>query len=70
MSDWQPIETAPDNRDVLLAFGATGIPYAVAGRFHNGDEWGWSSALLPNDWLEHRPTHWMPLPEAPEASDV
>jgi hypothetical protein len=67
--DWQPIETAPKGRSVLLACAGTHIPIYV-GRERLGmlgepqqDEYRWrcdSSGRFAN------PTHWMPLPKEPQ----
>jgi hypothetical protein len=64
--DWQPIETAPRETDVLLFVPREAVSYVVAGLFNNGEEDGWSSALREMMWLDHEPTHWMPLPDPPE----
>lgn len=66
MADWQPIETAPNKKDVLLY--RCGYPLCIAGRFFNGEEWGWATIERPDDWIEGEPTHWQPLPEPPEAA--
>ena len=62
MSEWQPIETAPQDGTQILVFGHD--TFAVA-EFRNG-EWrdmgdiGWGGF-----YAEVMPTHWMPLPEPP-----
>ena len=78
---WQPIETAPrDGTSVLLGGGYyyceernAEIRTAAAAAWHwvavpeNG---AWLMAGLEGgyDWLCYRdPTHWMPLPPAPES---
>jgi hypothetical protein len=62
MSEWQPIETAPKDRTILLW-----VPY---------DAWqvcAWDE--LHKEWVstgglsfDAVPTHWMPLPEPPAAT--
>jgi hypothetical protein len=58
MSEWQPIETAPKDGTVILAWRkhAT-IPMIV--RFYYGE---WDSDGVHVSHL----THWMPLPEPPK----
>lgn len=72
MSEWQPIDTAPKDPDVLLFCPLAGI---VRGR--------WSAeryATRPRPYWTHdrerlfgtryvrrdQPTHWMPLPDHPK----
>ena len=69
--EWQPIETAPKNADILLYCPRRGV---VCGRW--SDE---RYATKPKPYWTHdrerlfgvretredQPTHWMPLPEAP-----
>ena len=61
MNEWQPIETAPRDRPVIVA-----IPQWVFADIGLVDVLGrWYS---PIDGVEHSPapTHWMPLPEPPK----
>jgi hypothetical protein len=70
--DWQPIETAPKGR-VILLFAVTARD--TAGNVKNwkmasgstpfaGEvEWTWDGYRL-RTW-DIPPTHWMPLPDAP-----
>lgn len=72
MSEWQPIETAPKMK-VLLLFAVTHIDEngeiqnwkMATGCYSIGYEsWIWDGRpLKPYD---HQPTHWMPLPKPPE----
>ena len=79
---WQPIETAPKGRIVLVYYkNALGNGRTMRARYYlhetlesDTTETGWADEgwyeeseayeyLMP---LEHQPTHWMPLPAAPE----
>ena len=70
MSEWQPIETAPD-RTQLTALVATSIP----GGFFVEQAWWdytrreWWPANVnyddPHGWAIY-PSYWMPLPPPPE----
>jgi hypothetical protein len=61
MSQWQPIETAPQDGKAILGY-ADGIMTTVtwSGRYWNLCEAG--SFAEDGEW---NPTHWMPLPEPP-----
>jgi hypothetical protein len=79
MSEWQPISTAPKDGSGILAV----LVWKDDGEFYDvqtirwQDTWGeWvPSAVLihmentgdPSD--DVTPTHWMPLPEPPRATD-
>jgi len=54
MGEWQPIDTAPHDRDLLVYFPGAPIP-----SIRRIGEW---HTKLPPNW---RATHWMPLPEPP-----
>ena len=59
---WQPIETAPHGEWVLV-YGTrfrAALPSVEPARL---DEYGWAD----KGGYSVRPTHWMPLPAAPEA---
>lgn len=59
---WQPIETAPKNV-ILLLYGAKRLEVCV-GMHHSRDGWVTDTT---SEWASmYTPTHWMPLPEAPE----
>lgn len=64
--EWQPIETAPSFESVLvynedkLAFGES-AKYAIAIRSEHPQRAMWVCRFG-----EIKPTHWMPLPEAPK----
>lgn len=66
MSEWQPIETAPKDRAVLawsIDFFASVIEI-VWWEEDNSDGPGWA---LGDSGFRCTPTHWMPLPEPPDA---
>lgn len=79
---WQPIETAPkDGRKVLVYVKGDSL-YPTAASFKSREYWqsnyddpeymeeGWYWAFgYPSDFHEEviEPTHWMPLPQPPEA---
>lgn len=59
---WQPIETAPRDGTRILAFVPPYGAMTAHTDFFNG-EWRCHSCLN----REAQPTHWMPLPDPPEA---
>ncbi len=61
MREWQPIETAPKDKRVLLFDG----DWVSAGAYTDYDNFGW---VMDSDEGPHSgpgPTHWMPLPAPP-----
>ena len=71
MSEWQPIEAAPRDGTVILAWRF----YPVAIRWIGGEGWQWHAVhlggempLLSNAYTvnDAHLTHWMPLPEPPK----
>ena len=61
--EWQDISTAPkDGTDILLGFAGDDRPAVIAGWF---GESGWEKYDCLN-LVKGRPTHWMPLPPAPQ----
>jgi hypothetical protein len=63
MSEWQPIETAPKAKQVLLYNPVV---------YHKRDGTVSLPALmrvgLPQDWPARPPSHWMPLPPPPKGA--
>jgi hypothetical protein len=65
VSGWQPIETAPTDeaKSILVWCAGNRCTYVVTpeldGWMHFGGGFG--------RYLEHKPTHWQPIPEAPRA---
>lgn len=79
MSEWQPIETAPKDERVFLYRPACPYQWAqrVCGRFNSEPYisnprpyWSHDVERLSGkaDARKNPPTHWMPLPEPPEAA--
>lgn len=73
---WQPIDTAPKDGSAVILYGLVGEPnfgYIAAKRerkvehvVHQGHfSYGLWQTGTYWQWLD--PTHWMPLPAAPEA---
>lgn len=76
---WYPIKTAPAGTAVLIAGGTyysdqgwdtpPGDPFAgvtIAWR-RDRDEYWQGNQLAHDEYLWHKPTHWMPLPSPPGA---
>lgn len=67
--DWQPIETHDGGRGAVLVWCAERRNTYTA--IWRDDEWrgdpGWFHFAGPADRLRETPTHWMPLPAAPDA---
>lgn len=61
MSNWQPIETAPKDKNVLVVSADNDKPMRAM------KTWGdWYVFPIGHGLkLAHEPTHWMPLPEPP-----
>lgn len=71
MSEWQPIETAPSQQTILL--------WAITDTSMSPPNWKMATghwATVLEQWIwdgrevrdhEVQPTHWMPLPEPPNA---
>ncbi len=61
---WQPIETAPKDGTIVLLAGEFDYPgdWRIKMGFWAADDDDWRLC-----WASWPPTHWMPLPEAPDA---
>lgn len=69
---WRPIETAPKDGSEVWAFnGEQGVMHWTAGEIDGGKWalWVWADQLMADvDAEPDQPTHWMPLPAAPQPS--
>ena len=62
--EWQPIETAPKDGTHFLAYEECGDMYRAAYGAHDTLEAFCGQYVTETP----EPTHWMPLPDAPEAT--
>ena len=60
--EWQPIETAPKDGRLILAWEEPEITYRLT--FWGNSEWRYYPF-----GVECSPTHWMPLPDPPTGRD-
>ena len=60
---WQPIETAPENVQILVCQTKNGIISIARGKNEHSN---WRTGISPMDYIAGV-THWMPLPAPPEA---
>jgi hypothetical protein len=71
MSEWQPIKTAPRDREILVCDIESGWRFVASwheydGCGHRGPDGHWMSNACVDGYTEMDPTHWMPLPEPPK----
>jgi hypothetical protein len=73
MNAWQPIETAPKNRWVLIKAEGETHPYVAQWAVMDNWRYGKHFEILDGQVIEvHetiKPTHWMPLPEPEKKND-
>lgn len=62
--NWQPIETAPTLTPILVVESGV-VQYAAVQLYQDGS---WMDLVTEDVCENFRPTHWMPLPEPPEAT--
>ena len=77
MSEWQPIETAPKDKRILLYRPTAPEWWMVMGGRYDSDKYAknpkpyWSTdnwSLGKMEQRQNAPTHWMPLPEPPKSA--
>ena len=61
---WQPIETAPEGKDILVYQPDSGEQFVAYFSLWNNK---WMFAF--NNALKDEPSHWMPLPEIPKEEE-
>ena len=67
MSEWQPIDSAPRDGDVLIFVKETGEQFVAywGTAIEDGDQ-AWTFARGNGlSFIVRNPTHWMPLPSPP-----
>lgn len=71
MSEWQPIETAPKGESYCVLLFITGVPewkqYSVGFWSDHFRAWYGTSPSARGVIGPEEPTHWMPLPQPPQA---
>lgn len=65
MSEWQPIETAPKDGKIFLAFEPSFGRIILRFGEHADDGSALWEDTLQEYWPHYQPTHWMPLPDPP-----
>lgn len=70
MSEWQPIDTAPPDRQIIVWWKGRSVLAVYRPRsYHNRGRNGWRVSDLPANpwlWVMVPPTAWMPLPDGPK----
>ena len=69
MTDWKPIETAPEDRPLLLWTGSNQYVGTWAQNPFTGDVSFIVCTLESGDQVLIKPTHWQPLPQPPEKQE-
>ncbi len=65
MSEWQPISTAPNGVYLLASRQRAGMP--LIGMMLDDGEFAAYDQQEHGFGRPYKPTHWMPLPEPPDA---
>lgn len=63
--EWRPIKTAPLSQAILVWDGK----FSGEARYYDSAKGWWWVSGDPTDYYDRQcfPTHWMPLPDGPEA---
>jgi hypothetical protein len=65
MSEWRPINTAPKDGTLILAWDGRAALLAYWGRSNAVNPFGWIGGHCHINHID-QPTHWMPLPDPPQ----
>ena len=65
--EWQPIETAPKDGTKILGYDPSIIYPEERMAVMDFSIIGWAACVGEGDYERYSPTHWMPIPEAPNA---
>lgn len=68
MTDWQPIETAPKDGTLILGYYPAMPPHHFRMLILKWKRKAFAAAGGSSRELVSKPTHWMPLPEPPQAA--
>lgn len=62
MSDWMPIETAPNDVAIIIARDNGEVEFVTA----EDNDYSWAPYFGPSCDFISSPTHWMPIPDPPK----
>ncbi len=68
MNEWEPIETAPKDGTLILAYNGKNPYIAFYGRVNSTEQLGWLGGHCRICHIDI-PTYWIPLPKSPEAEN-
>lgn len=68
MNKWLPIDAAPEDEKIIIFATPDWVDTAffILDEDYNRRDWFWSMGKRLHQ--NHVPTHWMPLPDPPEAA--
>jgi hypothetical protein len=69
--EWMPIETAPKRGEYILLYVPIDDDYEIITGYHRYGGWNavWVDRIESHGYFDIqaiKPTHWMPIPEAPK----
>ena len=68
MSEWQPIETAPKESNILGWNKNDGVLVYRAFHYGSNNKFAGWFAVYDHEGDAEQPTHWMPLPPPPDGT--
>ena len=66
MTEWQPIDTAPTDKNIIMWLEDEGFAVTAKWVEWNPGEWDFLIWELDTTASAHCATHWMPLPSPPK----